>query len=287
MGSGVVHVFQDATEAGDAELLAGFGAEWTKFRSLSEKDLRTAGGELFDLLPTEGLGPSATVLDVGCGNGRWSRYLIDRVGHIDAIDPSRSVLSAAGLVGGDRIRWSMARAENLPFNADSFDLVLCIGVLHHVQEPMRALKESLRVMRPGASFYVYMYYALEQRGRLYRWLFRASDALRRVIHRLPGPLKRGSCEVIAVLVYLPMVFLVRSLKHLGWSSWRRFPLAYYHDKSFHVMRNDALDRFGTSYEARYTQVQIREMLTEAGFEAVRFSEEPPYWHAIARKPMGR
>jgi hypothetical protein len=59
-----------------------------------------------------------------------------------------------------------------------------------------------------------------------------------------------------------------------------FPLAYYRDRSFYVMRNDALDRFGTKLEQRFTRAEIERMLRDAGLERIRFSEAAPYWCAV-------
>jgi hypothetical protein len=49
-----------------------------------------------------------------------------------------------------------------------------------------------------------------------------------------------------------------------------------------VLRTDALDRFGTRLEKRYTMAEIERLLTEAGFSEVSFNKEWPYWCAIAR-----
>ena len=284
VGRSTVNIFTSDRGAGDA-LLDSFGSEWSKFHSFSTEELERVGSELFDLWPGEGHGRVGTLLDIGCGSGRWSCYLAPRAGHIDALDPSSAVLKAAEVHAGlANVRWARAKAEALPFEDGVFDMVLCIGVLHHLEDPGSALREVRRVLSPGGHLYFYVYYALEQRGVLYRSLFRASDLLRRAVHRLPGAAKRVVCEVIAATVYLPLVGLVKGWRAIGGRGWRRLPLAYYHDKAYHIMRNDALDRFGTSRERRYTREQIAAMLTEAGLEGIRFSDTPPYWHGVAFRP---
>ena len=50
------------------------------------------------------------------------------------------------------------------------------------------------------------------------------------------------------------------------------------------MRNDALDRFGTPLEKRFSKIEITDMLAQAGFINIRFSSKEPFWHAIAQKP---
>jgi len=69
----------------------------------------------------------------------------------------------------------------------------------------------------------------------------------------------------------------------GSQVWRRLPLAYYADKSFHILRNDTLDRFGTPLEKRFRREEIADLLTAAGLTDITFSEQPPYWHVIARR----
>jgi ubiquinone/menaquinone biosynthesis C-methylase UbiE len=269
----------------DEALIRGFGAEWVKFNVFTDEELDTVGPELFDLWPDAAGRPVDTMVDIGCGSGRWTRYLASRVAYVDALDPSEALLEAA-TVHADlpNVRWTRARAEALPFPDAAFDMALCIGVLHHLKDPVLALREAHRVLRPGALLYFYVYYALEQRGGAYRLLFKASDLLRRVVYRMPDRLKQAVCELIAVLVYGPLVAVVRIAKRLGFRHWQRLPLAFYHNKSFRIMRNDALDRFGTSHEQRYTQHAISAMLVKAGFTGVRFSDVPPYWHGTALRP---
>ena len=49
------------------------------------------------------------------------------------------------------------------------------------------------------------------------------------------------------------------------------------------MTTDALDRFGTKLEKRFTKNEIQSMLLKAGFVDVQFSEKTPYWVALAWK----
>jgi hypothetical protein len=61
------------------------------------------------------------------------------------------------------------------------------------------------------------------------------------------------------------------------------PLAAYRRQSFYVMRTDALDRFGTRLEKRFTREEMRRMMEEAGLTGVRFQEGPPHWVAVGFK----
>jgi NDP-sugar pyrophosphorylase family protein len=61
------------------------------------------------------------------------------------------------------------------------------------------------------------------------------------------------------------------------------PLSDYRNKSFYIMNNDALDRFGTKLEQRFSKKDITNMLINAGFDKIKFSDNTPYWTCISYK----
>ncbi|MFZ1687345.1 MAG: hypothetical protein WAU70_07985, partial [Flavobacteriales bacterium] len=117
----------------------------------------------------------------------------------------------------------------------------------------------------------------------FKALFHASTVVRRFVSAMPGGLKRFVCDLIAVFVYLPFVLLARLVKIMGGGTWKKVPLSYYVGKRFLIIRNDALDRFGTPLEQRFTKEQMRRMMADAGLSDIRFSENAPYWHALGTK----
>ena len=52
------------------------------------------------------------------------------------------------------------------------------------------------------------------------------------------------------------------------------------------MQTDALDRFGTRLEKRYTKKETLTMMETAGLENIKFSESEPYWCAVGYKKSG-
>ncbi len=90
------------------------------------------------------------VLDLGCGDGTYTRELADRGGAalVVGIDPvSEAVEVARQKHGSDRVEFHVAGAERLPYDDRSFDIVLLRGVLHHMREPLLGLAEALRAGR--------------------------------------------------------------------------------------------------------------------------------------------
>lgn len=270
----------------DEEIVGSFGSEWTKFGWFSDAAIDTAAAEYFDVVPDERLKAVAHALDVGCGSGRWSRYLSKRVGFVESVDPSEAVLSAAELNRDlPNVRVTRASIDGIPFPDGSFDLAICLGVIHHLPDPALALRRVVQKVRPGGDVLVYVYYALDDRGPFFRSLFFVADLVRRMVSALPAPLKGGVCDAIAFLVYLPLVGLAKlAAAVLGdGGAVERLPLAYYRNKSLREIRTDALDRFGTSVERRFTREAFVSLMQSAGLEDVVVSPRMPFWHGAGQK----
>lgn len=98
-----------------------------------------------------GLAEGARVLDVGCGTGRLTRWIGERVGgggEVIGLDPLAERIAIARRHGG--ARFEVGRAEELGGFADaSFDAVCMSSVLHWVADKAKALAEARRVLRPG------------------------------------------------------------------------------------------------------------------------------------------
>ncbi|MDF2455656.1 MAG: putative methyltransferase [Cytophagaceae bacterium] len=276
-----------ADENIDWQTVESFGEEWGKFHEFSDSEINRMGDQYFDIVDDKILNSSSSVLDVGCGSGRWSRYIAKKAGAVEAVDPSNAVYQALKLTEEfDHVRVTQASVDSIPFADESFDLVFSLGVLHHIPDTADGIRKCVSKVKKGGHFLVYLYYDLDQRGVLFRALFFLSNILRLVICKLPGPIKRFFCDALAVLIYLPFVLftkLVTAILGPNNKVIAHIPLSYYQDKSFQVIRNDSLDRFGTPLERRFTKVEIRSMLEAAGLTDIVFSTDEPYWHAVGKK----
>ena len=159
------------------------------------------------------------------------------------------------------------------------DFGYSIGVLHHIPDPQAGLSKCVSYLKPGAPFLVYLYYAFENRPLWFRLIWMVSDVLRRVISRFPHVMRYYSCQIFALIAYLPLSKLSFILEKLG-INVSNLPLSYYKYCSFYTMRTDALDRLGTKIEFRFTRTQIQEMMENAGLKQIVFSEKEPFWCAV-------
>jgi SAM-dependent methyltransferase len=112
--------------------------------------------QLFDaVFHSMNLPRGAKILDLGCGAGTYVRRIGDRGYRVVGIDYSLPTLKhAAAADQASPGRYLVAGAYALPFVAEAFDLVLCIGVLQAVAHPELALAEMSRVLRTGGILIV-------------------------------------------------------------------------------------------------------------------------------------
>ena len=284
--AGEIQSFLSPSEANlDDDTVKSFGAEWERFPEFTEQEIEKIGEDYFDIVNDSILTKNSHVLDVGCGSGRWSKFVAPKVLSVEAIDPSTSVITAANFLGEEKnVRVSQASVDNIPFSDNSFDLVFSLGVLHHIPDTEKGIIRCVDKVRNGGWFHIYLYYNLENRGSLYRYIYYISSTLRRRISGYGDSKKFMIADLIATLVYYPLARLSKILRTIGLHKISsKLPLAYYSDKSFTIMRNDALDRFGTPLEKRFSKDEISTMLRNAGLVNIEFSDKQPFWHAIGQK----
>jgi SAM-dependent methyltransferase len=270
----------------DLATVEGFGAEWAAFDQtrLGAREYQAAFDAYFGIFPFAELPEQAEGFDLGCGSGRWAAGVIKRVDILHCIDPSAQALAVAKSRLGDnqKARFHLAAADTIPLGDQTQDFGYALGVLHHVPDSRRALADCVRKLKPGAPFLVYLYYKLDNRPVWFRALWQGSDLLRRAISRLPFLARKAVTTGLAAVVYWPLSRSARFAEQLGLDV-ANIPLSAYRNSSFYTMRTDALDRFGTRLEQRFSRSEIEEMMHAAGLEDIRFSDRSPFWVACGRK----
>ena len=273
----------------DTRTVDGFGDEWRRFdqRGVADAELSHAVRVVLRGVPVGRRCPSApsastsaAAADDGPG---WSRR------------------------GSGRLHASMPRAEALAVARRNLAHAAPTATLYHGRgrrHPARRRQHGLRLLarraaprprhrpRPprlrrqaqaGAPFLLYLYYALRQPPVVVpRSLARVGPrAPRRVASAVPGPLRRqpGSRRRWSTG---PWPAARRVLERAGLDV-SHLPLSAYRDRSFYVMRNDALDRFGTRLEQRFTRAEITALMASAGLDHIVFSDRVPFWCAVGRR----
>lgn len=260
-----------------------FAQEWQYF-SQHLPEYEPIAQCYFDLLSPKHF--TRATLDAGCGMGRWAHHVAGQGEMLIAVDLSASVEVAARTLDGiPNTHVVQGDLRALPFRAETFDLIYSLGVLHHLPAPQQGLQALVRHLRPEGYLLAYFYYALDNRPRYFHALLPFVTALRLVISRLPHPLARRICFVIALVVYWPLVQFGNLLRALGFQqAARQVPLhEFYAGKPFRILFNDSVDRFATSLEFRFSRAEIRDMFAKVGLYDIRFSETVPFWKVAARR----
>jgi SAM-dependent methyltransferase len=267
----------------DIRTVQAFGDEWVRFNQseLSEIERDRLFGLYFDIFPWDELPQGAHGFDLGCGSGRWAMCVAPRVGELHCIDASVRALNVAekNLRQWQNCRFHHGSVDEIPLADASMDFGYSLGVLHHIPDTEAGLRCCVAKLRPGAPFLLYLYYSLENRPWWYRQVWRSSNAMRKVVSRTPYRLRYALSQALAATVYLPLARTSLFVERVGLDP-SSIPLSFYRHRSFYTMRTDALDRFGTRLEKRFSQGEIEEMMRSAGLERIRFSPHAPYWCAI-------
>jgi ubiquinone/menaquinone biosynthesis C-methylase UbiE len=266
----------------DDNVVAGFGDEWSRFdqSALGEAELERLFDNYFNIFPWGDLPDDSVGFDLGCGSGRWAKMVAPRVGTLNLIDPSPAALAVAkrNLSEASNVSFYVADAGSIPLVEDSCDFGYSLGVLHHIPDTDAGLRECVKRLKPGAPFLLYLYYSFDNRPAWFRTIWKLSDLGRRGVSRMPHSLRYGLSQVIAASVYWPLARTARLMEKTG-IDVSQVPLSQYRDTSFYTMRTDALDRFGTRLEKRFSKAEMEQMMFDAGLEEITFSTTS-FWTAV-------
>ena len=161
-----------------------FGLQWNRYRrtqldtytgtSISADRLRRClGNVLWEAL--RGL----TILECGCGAGRFTEILLARGARVASVDLSSAVeANRENCPIGDRHAILQADLTRLPFGDGLFDVVLCIGVLQHTPNPETSIAALCRHLRPGGTLVIDHY------RRRWSSYFGAVPIVRAILKRL-------------------------------------------------------------------------------------------------------
>jgi ubiquinone/menaquinone biosynthesis C-methylase UbiE len=269
----------------DHKVVEEFGNEWSEFdqSELSEDELISIFNDYFRVFPWENVSKSSVGFDLGCGSGRWAKFVSPKVGKLFCIDPSNAIeIAKKNLKKFKNCSFIKSGVDQIPLEDNSMDFGYSLGVLHHVPDTADGLKKAVSKLKKGAPFLVYLYYAMDNQPIWYKFIWKISDFFRKAISSLPFKSKLFITNTIALLIYFPLARFSNFLFKIG-VNVHSFPLSNYRNKSFYTMRTDALDRFGTKLELRYTRNEIQQMMITAGLINIIFSNSTPYWCAVGIK----
>lgn len=269
----------------DKKTVDSFSDQWVRYdqSGMEKKEALKIFNSYFALFPWKKINKSSTGFDMGCGTGRWAKFVAPKVGKLNCIDPSEAInVAKKKLKKFKNIKYYQRSLDRSGLKNNSQDFGYLLGVLHYVPDAKAAIKSCVKLLKPGAPILLYIYYSLDNRPIWFKILWNLSNFLRLFISRLPKFLNFLICDMIAVLIYYPLAKISLFFEKIGISS-KNFPLHFYRKLSFYVMRTDSRDRFGSPMEKRYSKKEINIMMKDAGLERIKFKNSVPFWTVVGIK----
>jgi SAM-dependent methyltransferase len=259
----------------EAALAAGspgrFGYEWATYAELRPEYEEQFRGWTAHLNPEDWYG--LTFLDVGCGMGRNSYWAMSygAAGGL-AIDVDDRSLDAARrtLIHYPSVRVERRSAYEIGC-PDKIDLAFSIGVIHHLQDPNRALKSMVTAVKPGGRVLIWVY-GLENN----RWIVFLLDPLRKALFsQLPIGLLHHLSLYPAALLWLLLRLGAGRIAYFN--LLRRF--------SFSHLRSIVFDQMLPKTAHYWPRSTVEQMMQDQGLLDVRLIwVNEMSWSAIGTKP---
>lgn len=269
----------------DKKTVKSFGDEWSRFdqSEMKFKEAHEIFKSYFSIFPMKKLSQSSEGFDMGCGSGRWAKFVAPKVGLLNCIDPSIAIrIAKKKLKKYNNIKYHQKSLDRSGLKNNSQDFGYSLGVLHHVPDTKSAIHSCVKLLKPGSPFLLYIYYNFDNRPNWYKYLWLISDYFRSFLHRMPKFLIFFICDFIAAFIYFPVARIILAFEKIGFD-FKNLPLHFYRSRSFYTMRTDSRDRFGTPLEKRFSKKEIYKMMKSSGLEKIQFKNSPPFWTAIGFK----
>ncbi|MDB5039147.1 MAG: bioC [Bacteriovoracaceae bacterium] len=252
-----------------------FGVQWNKYRQtqldshtkipLSETRLRRCLGE-----EAWGSLSEKTVLEAGCGAGRFTEVLLKKKARVFSVDLSGAVeANQINFPQTETHRIAQANILELPFNRQQFDIVLCLGVLQHTPNPEETIQRLSEHVKPRGLLVIDHY-----RFDIWNYL-KVAFFLRLYLKRLRPENSMRITEKL-VKTFLPLHRFVRFSRVLEFLLSRFSPvLTYYRifpELSEALQKEwaflDTYDSLTDYYKHMRTKSQIRKALERARMQVL-------------------
>ena len=257
--------------------IADFGEQWVRFR---DNTGYYGSVELFEdivsPLLTSADVAGRQVADIGSGTGRIVGMLLAAgAERVTAIEPSRAFEVLAPRFADDvRVDCRQVPGEAIA-DLGPFDLIVSLGVLHHIPEPLPVVKAAYAALRPGGRLFAWLY---GHEGNAVYLAF--AQPLRAITKHLPDPLLAGLVRVLDLLL----------VAYIALCRWLPLPMAAYMREHLGKLPPDArrltiFDQLNPAYAKYYRKAEVEALFAAGGFTDIQLFRRHCYsWSVIGTKP---
>lgn len=197
------------------------------------------------------------VLELGCGNGSLMVHMVDwKPAYLEGVDLGDSVLSAERNLQNNK-NCKITKYDLTEYRSLGFDLVYCIGVLHHLKDPQIGFESVILNTSKGGKFHVWVY-AREGNGIIVYFV----DPIRKIASRLPWWFTK---YLVATPLVFPYYLYAKIVSFLRKNSFiKKLPLFEYSlwiaNREFSFFRHVAFDQLVTPQTAYIKKDTIEKWL---------------------------
>lgn len=199
-----------------------------------------------------------TVLELGCGNGSLlSRVALWSPSYIEGVDLGSSVLSCTDNMKRTGLKnFKITQHDLTTFKSNGFDLTYCIGVLHHLKNPIEGFESVVRNTRPEGKFHCWVY-AKEGNAVIIALV----DPIRKFASKLPWWITK---YFIATPLVVPYYFYAKLISRSSlFSNWPLYEYSCWISKrNFLFFRHVAFDQLVTPQTVYISKSMIEEWLSQ-------------------------
>lgn len=250
---------------------AGFGLQWKK-HAKTQYDSHThttiSQTRFFEETRWPHQLPGSTILEVGSGSGRFTEQAASTGGMVASVDYSNAVDANYASNGNkDNVLIVQGDIYTMPFKADFFDRLFCIGVLQHTPDVKKAFFSLPRYLKPGGSLVIDVY------RRNWMYVLTTHYWLRPITKRLPPETLYKWIEKYINLMW-PAAKLIGKLPKGNLINWA-LSIAYYEGqyslpeemlKEWAIL--DTFDDLAAFYRNSQTLETVRKWFADAGLENI-------------------
>jgi SAM-dependent methyltransferase len=205
------------------------------------------------------------ICELGCGHGGLLRYTAQYAGSGsvtgvdlgDSVETAEANFRAAGLHNGTFVKQDIHAFAAA--NEGAFDIVYCIGVLHHMKSPQEGFRSVVRATKPGGRFHCWVYG--HEGTSIVRWFV---EPIRRVAWRLPWWINKYAVALPLTVPFFAVSKAAWALRE--WQPSDALPMVNYFrhvgNREFSFLHHVAFDQLVTPQTTFIPREEIERWLRE-------------------------
>lgn len=269
-------------QSGNEHYSSSFGFQWNRFQKTQLDSQQKQGRSEKRFFEETGWNAEfladKIILDAGCGAGRFSEVALKYHGNVISIDASSAVFAAHKNLSKDRSIVIQSDLESVPIKDASVNLIFCIGVLQHTQNPKDIVKELIRVLARDGEVVFTFYESKGLRTKLY------SKYMVRPFTRKLNPEKLLRFIEISSHIWFPITRYLYSLPAgIGKVFAYILPFANYVNYSYTSKGQareeailDTFDMLSPKFDRPITKTELREWVGKSSYTTLEMDTVPKF-----------